>query len=130
MMLSIYLTLLKQTRESAFRNVKSISECLADELINAAKGSSNSYAIKVCLPSISVFYFLTRNSFTEKGRVGACGQVQSVKKNMQMVTYHSSLVAGKWVEGTGLLGLNSILWFFHLFTSLAYPHPLFLFMLF
>merc|ERR1711939_819235 len=34
------------TRESSFRNVKSISECLADELINAAKGSSNSYAIK------------------------------------------------------------------------------------
>merc|ERR1712060_865550 len=33
-------------RESAFRNVKSISECLADELMNAAKGSSNSYAIK------------------------------------------------------------------------------------
>mgnify|MGYP000047045807 CR=1 FL=1 len=30
------------TRESAFRNVKSIAECLADELINAAKGSSNS----------------------------------------------------------------------------------------
>jgi small subunit ribosomal protein S5e len=38
----------QQTRESAFRNVKSIAECLADELINAAKGSSNSYAIKVC----------------------------------------------------------------------------------
>ncbi|KAJ9113595.1 ribosomal protein S5 [Naganishia adeliensis] len=34
------------TRESAFHNVKSISECLADELVNAAKGSSNSYAIK------------------------------------------------------------------------------------
>uniref|UniRef100_A0A914ZAY9 Ribosomal protein S7 domain-containing protein n=2 Tax=Panagrolaimus superbus TaxID=310955 RepID=A0A914ZAY9_9BILA len=33
-------------RESAFRNVKTIAECLADELINAAKGSSNSYAIK------------------------------------------------------------------------------------
>lgn len=33
-------------RESAFRNVKSIAECLADELVNAAKGSSNSYAIK------------------------------------------------------------------------------------
>jgi len=33
-------------RESAFRNVKSIAECLSDELINAAKGSSNSYAIK------------------------------------------------------------------------------------
>ena len=29
-------------RESAFRNIKTISECLADELINAANGSSNS----------------------------------------------------------------------------------------
>ncbi|WVQ93883.1 40S ribosomal protein S5 [Kwoniella sp. CBS 9459] len=34
------------TRESAFHNSKSVSECLADELVNAAKGSSNSYAIK------------------------------------------------------------------------------------
>ena len=42
----IDLFLYTQTRESAFRNVKSIAECLADELINAAKGSSNSYAIK------------------------------------------------------------------------------------
>ncbi|KAG2204685.1 hypothetical protein INT47_011981, partial [Mucor saturninus] len=33
-------------RESAFRNVKTVAECLADELINAAKGSANSYAIK------------------------------------------------------------------------------------
>jgi len=33
-------------REAAFRNVKTIAECLADELMNAAKGSSNSYAIK------------------------------------------------------------------------------------
>ncbi|KAK9088001.1 hypothetical protein Syun_030395 [Stephania yunnanensis] len=33
-------------RESAFRNIKTVAECLADELINAAKGSSNSYAIK------------------------------------------------------------------------------------
>lgn len=33
-------------RESAFRNVKTIAECLADEIINAARGSSNSYAIK------------------------------------------------------------------------------------
>lgn len=37
---------LSKVRESAFRNVKSIAECLSDELINAAKGSSNSYAIK------------------------------------------------------------------------------------
>ncbi|KAH9290314.1 hypothetical protein KI387_034431, partial [Taxus chinensis] len=33
-------------RESAFRNIKTIAECLANELINAEKGSSNSYAIK------------------------------------------------------------------------------------
>eukprot|EP01063_Lacrimia_lanifica_P004113 TRINITY_DN122_c0_g1_i4.p2 TRINITY_DN122_c0_g1~~TRINITY_DN122_c0_g1_i4.p2 ORF type:complete len:191 (+),score=95.08 TRINITY_DN122_c0_g1_i4:51-623(+) len=33
-------------REASFRNMKSIAECLADELVNAAKGSSNSYAIK------------------------------------------------------------------------------------
>jgi small subunit ribosomal protein S5e len=33
-------------REAAFRNIKTIAECLADELINAAKGSSNSFAIK------------------------------------------------------------------------------------
>ncbi|KAL1790964.1 40S ribosomal protein S5 [Sigmodon hispidus] len=33
-------------REAAFCNIKTIAECLADELINAAKGSSNSYAIK------------------------------------------------------------------------------------
>merc|ERR1712100_214208 len=33
-------------RESAFRNIKTIAECLAEEIINAAKGSSNSYAIK------------------------------------------------------------------------------------
>merc|ERR1712096_17043 len=33
-------------RESAFRNIKTIAECLSEEIINAAKGSSNSYAIK------------------------------------------------------------------------------------
>jgi len=42
---AIYL-LTTGARESAFRNIKTISECLSDELINAAKGSSNSYAIK------------------------------------------------------------------------------------
>merc|ERR1712096_414791 len=34
------------TREASFRSIKSIAECLADELINASKGSSNSFAIK------------------------------------------------------------------------------------
>lgn len=35
-------------RQAAFRSIKTVSECLADELINAAKGtgSSNSFAIK------------------------------------------------------------------------------------
>ena len=33
-------------RSASFRNVKTIAECLADEIINASKGSSNSYAIK------------------------------------------------------------------------------------
>merc|ERR1711991_123710 len=33
-------------RNSSFRNMKSIAECLADEIMNAAKESSNSYAIK------------------------------------------------------------------------------------
>ncbi|KAJ0605800.1 putative ribosomal protein S5/S7 [Helianthus annuus] len=32
--------------ECAFRNVKTVAECLADKLINVGKGSSNSYAIK------------------------------------------------------------------------------------
>ena len=33
-------------RAAAFRNTKTIAECLADEIMNAAKGSSNSFAIK------------------------------------------------------------------------------------
>ncbi|MCO5548815.1 hypothetical protein L7F22_002277 [Adiantum nelumboides] len=38
--------LITRAPDSAFKNIKTIAECLADELINAAKGSSNSYAIK------------------------------------------------------------------------------------
>ena len=33
-------------RAASFRNIKTIAECLADEIINASKGSSNSFAIK------------------------------------------------------------------------------------
>jgi small subunit ribosomal protein S5e len=36
-------------RESSFRSLKSVSECLADEIIAASKGSgsgANSYAVK------------------------------------------------------------------------------------
>ena len=42
---AIYL-LTTGARNSSFRSVKTIAECLADEVINAAKGSSNSFAIK------------------------------------------------------------------------------------
>ena len=42
---AIYL-MCKGARSAAFRNLKTMPECLADELVNAAKGSSNSYAIK------------------------------------------------------------------------------------
>mmetsp|Transcript_19572 Transcript_19572/g.59257 ORF Transcript_19572/g.59257 Transcript_19572/m.59257 type:complete len:195 (-) Transcript_19572:1079-1663(-) len=42
---AIYL-LTTGAREASFRNIKTISECLSDEIINAARGSSNSYAIK------------------------------------------------------------------------------------
>jgi small subunit ribosomal protein S5e len=51
---AIYL-LTTGARESAFRNIKTIAECLADELINAAKGSSNRYIN--CLDFIFVFLF-------------------------------------------------------------------------
>jgi len=33
-------------RNAAFRNIKSLAECLADELINAANDNQNSFAIK------------------------------------------------------------------------------------
>ncbi|KAL0228279.1 hypothetical protein RCL1_004422 [Eukaryota sp. TZLM3-RCL] len=33
-------------RESAFRNIKTLAECLADEIVAAAKGSASSYAIR------------------------------------------------------------------------------------
>lgn len=42
---SLYL-ISQGARQASFRNVKTIAECLADEIINASKGSSNSYAIK------------------------------------------------------------------------------------
>ena len=40
-------------REASFRNIKTIAECLADELINAAKGSSNR-----CAAGYSFQYYL------------------------------------------------------------------------
>ncbi|WVY95991.1 hypothetical protein V8G54_028142, partial [Vigna mungo] len=47
---AIYL-LTTGAREAAFRNIKTIAECLADELINAAKGSSNRCFLISVMPS-------------------------------------------------------------------------------
>lgn len=61
---------ISQTRDSAFRNVKSVAECLADELINAAKGSSNSYAIKVRHSNFE-FPLLIQNHVTRRKRTNS-----------------------------------------------------------
>ena len=53
---AIYL-LTTGAREASFRNIKTIAECLADELINAAKGSSNRHAplhYHRCIVSLSL----------------------------------------------------------------------------
>merc|ERR1719224_410261 len=42
---AIYL-MTQGARNNAFRNLKSIAECLADEIINAAHDNQNSFAIK------------------------------------------------------------------------------------
>mgnify|MGYP001355264420 CR=1 FL=1 len=44
--LEMFAVLATGAREASFRNLKTMAECLAEELINAARGSSNSYAIK------------------------------------------------------------------------------------
>ena len=38
--------LVQGARDAAFRKIKTLAECIADELINAAKGSSNSSAVR------------------------------------------------------------------------------------
>ncbi|KAF2077505.1 hypothetical protein CYY_001204 [Polysphondylium violaceum] len=42
---AVYL-LTQGCRAAAFRNIRTVAECLADELINASKNSPNSYSIK------------------------------------------------------------------------------------
>jgi len=43
--LAIYM-MCQGARQAAFRNIKTIAECLADEIINCSKDSQNSYTIK------------------------------------------------------------------------------------
>ena len=40
------LLIVQGAREASFRNIKSMSECLADELLHSAKANANSYAMK------------------------------------------------------------------------------------
>ena len=54
-------------REAAFRNIKSIAECLADELINAAK------------VSVTLYCYLTRQCFWGWGGGGKGGGRTSAK---------------------------------------------------
>ena len=42
---SLYL-MTQGCRNASFRNSKTLAECLADELVNASKGNTASYAIK------------------------------------------------------------------------------------
>ncbi|RWR73247.1 40S ribosomal protein S5-like protein [Cinnamomum micranthum f. kanehirae] len=72
---AIYL-LTTSARESAFRNIKTIAECIADELINATKGSSNrnkrmGMAIRPPRACPSLFYNLPQKYIKNKeGRDG------------------------------------------------------------
>ena len=59
--------------EAAFRNTKTIAECLADDLINAAKCSSNRYTSTILFLEYAVFdvlnfppFFLYFLEFGEK----------------------------------------------------------------
>jgi len=75
------------SREAAFRNIKTIAECLADELINAAKVSYK-YTLKstfefnrlnnIILSNWIIFVFIGIIEFLcyqEKRRTRTCGQV-------------------------------------------------------
>lgn len=45
-------------REAAFRNIKTIAECLADELINAAKVETCCFFNVVCARDINIIFFI------------------------------------------------------------------------
>ena len=65
---AIYL-LTTGARESAFRNIKTIAECLADELINAAKGSSNRYTEIIFVFFVSYLHVLCRPMQSESALI-------------------------------------------------------------
>lgn len=62
-------------REAAFRNIKTISECLAEELINAAK-------VRIFVPvmciSLTLLGIIQLLRYQEEGRARACCQVQPI----------------------------------------------------
>ncbi|KAG5447515.1 40S ribosomal protein S5-1 [Clonorchis sinensis] len=69
---AIYL-LCTGAREAAFRNVKTIAECLADELLNAAKVSCK---LRLTTP-LGQFQLLRHQ---KEGRTGASRQIQSINE--------------------------------------------------
>ena len=67
-------------REAAFRNIKSIAECLSDELINAAKVHilTSIWVVMLALKILSIVGIFQQLRNQEEGWVGACGQVQQI----------------------------------------------------
>ena len=66
-------------REAAFRNIKSIAECLSDELINAAKVRQD-----MCHHVVIVLFagLLQQLRYQEEGWIGACCQVQPINMGL------------------------------------------------
>jgi small subunit ribosomal protein S5e len=52
-------------REAAFRNIKTVAECLADELVNAAKGSSNRCDPQRTVTSIQIDRYQERETLDD-----------------------------------------------------------------
>lgn len=102
--------------------MKSIAECLADELINAAKGSSNSYAIKVGLMTKCTWMSFRIYVLAEKGRTRTCCQIQPVKEEL----FYASCPSNRAVWGGRLeliLSLDDGVSFFF-FLTLSCPFAL------
>lgn len=93
---AIYL-LCTGAREAAFRNVKTIAECLADELLNAAKVSS---AVEH-IDSLTGQFKLLRHQ--KERRIGASCEVQPVKLANNILGFSVGVLIIVDGEGTALL---------------------------
>ena len=75
-------------REAAFRNIKSIAECLSDELINAAKVRQD-----MCQQVVIGLFagLLQQLRYQEEGRAGACRQVQQINLQLSQLLRSSAV---------------------------------------